>query len=220
MKIIDSRLDIYSGRFSLIAFFKWINCVRSCEVPVTHNIEYHSSAPALAQWIFGCDISCWLGLINDCFSLQIATMYLFFIISYNPMWKRLLFMTLEQTCWDLKSPFNVSSFQFMCHPISLLLNELNPAAFNDFASSSCVWYGRSSNNASKSSLSNFIAIATSESCESVRTSWSHDRAWYPLAFYSVQRLNSWLFQMKIKRSFSQITLLWNKIRNFRATIKL
>jgi len=62
------------------------------------------------------------GLSTVFFLLGIVVEYPLFISSHNPMQKIFSLLSLNQLFASEKSPFNVSRFQFIRHPISLFLN--------------------------------------------------------------------------------------------------
>ena len=84
--------------------------------------------------------------------------------SEKPLQKIFSLLSLNQLFANEKSPFNISQFQFIRHPISLFLNHSHGSHTktacwvipNDSASSSCVWFWFSSSNASNSLSSNFF----------------------------------------------------------------
>jgi len=93
------------------------------------------------------------GLSVVFFLLGVVVEHALLISSHNPVQKIFSLLSLNQPFASEKSPFNVSQFQFIRHPISLFLNHSQGSQSyrnllsyppNDSAISSCVWLWSSS----------------------------------------------------------------------------
>ena len=107
------------------------------------------------------------------------------------MQKTFSLLSLNQLFASEKSPFNVSRFQFIRHPIFLFLNHSHGSQSetacwvtpNDSASSSCVWLWSSSSNASNSLSSNFFGCSERGLSSTLKSPWETSKL-FPTWFIS------------------------------------